>query len=145
MVSKGNLHFRFFTKVGIGGGVVYLTVDQGIWGSSHQATAAYDRLFDIMPGTKSVSEKVSYNPPSYVGFTLKWIPRLMTTIRMDTSQLESNPSFPVLELNPLQDLKAAARFNFSLTYWSVPPQMQNFTWCDSNGSSFKLYTYAFAE
>ncbi|XP_050719676.1 MICOS complex subunit MIC13-like [Eriocheir sinensis] len=47
----------FATKVGIGGGVVYLTVDQGIWGSSHQATAAYDRLFDIMPGTKSVSEK----------------------------------------------------------------------------------------
>ncbi|KAG0720863.1 MICOS complex subunit MIC13 QIL1 [Chionoecetes opilio] len=47
----------FATKVGIGGGVIYLTVDQGIWGSSQQATAAYDRVFDIMPGTKSVSEK----------------------------------------------------------------------------------------
>ncbi|KAK8385446.1 hypothetical protein O3P69_016338 [Scylla paramamosain] len=47
----------FATKVGIGGGVVYVTVDQGIWGSSHHSTAAYERLFDIMPGTKSVSEK----------------------------------------------------------------------------------------
>ncbi|XP_045121681.1 MICOS complex subunit MIC13-like [Portunus trituberculatus] len=47
----------FATKIGIGGGVVYVTVDQGIWGSSHHSTAAYERLFDIMPGTKSVSEK----------------------------------------------------------------------------------------
>ncbi|XP_027235910.1 uncharacterized protein QIL1 isoform X2 [Penaeus vannamei] len=47
----------FGTKVGLGVGVVYATVDQGIWGSSRQAAAAYDRLYDIMPGTKNVSEK----------------------------------------------------------------------------------------
>lgn len=51
--------YRFGTKVGLGVGVVYATVDQGIWGSSRQAAAAYDRLYDIMPGTKNVSEKVS--------------------------------------------------------------------------------------
>lgn len=49
---------RFGTKVGLGVGVVYATVDQGIWGSSREAAAAYDRLYDIMPGTKNVSEKV---------------------------------------------------------------------------------------
>ncbi|XP_064088769.1 MICOS complex subunit MIC13-like [Macrobrachium nipponense] len=47
----------FATKVGIGGGVVYITIDQGIWGNSHQSSAVYDRLYDIMPGTKKVSEK----------------------------------------------------------------------------------------
>ncbi|XP_063600559.1 uncharacterized protein LOC134776743 [Penaeus indicus] len=47
----------FGTKVGLGVGVVYATVDQGIWGSSKEAAAAYDRLYDIMPGTKNVSEK----------------------------------------------------------------------------------------
>ncbi|KAK8747510.1 hypothetical protein OTU49_016428 [Cherax quadricarinatus] len=52
----------FVTKVGIGGGIVYVTVDQGIWGNSHQAAAAYDRVYDIMPGTKSVSEKYLHLP-----------------------------------------------------------------------------------
>ncbi|XP_042855745.1 uncharacterized protein LOC122242517 [Penaeus japonicus] len=47
----------FGTKIGLGVGVVYATVDQGIWGDSRQAAAAYDRLYDIMPGTKNVSEK----------------------------------------------------------------------------------------
>ncbi|KAK7086624.1 hypothetical protein SK128_022763 [Halocaridina rubra] len=47
----------FATKVGIGGGVVYFTVDQGVWGDSRQAAATYDRLYDIMPGTKNVSLK----------------------------------------------------------------------------------------
>ncbi|XP_066953854.1 MICOS complex subunit MIC13 [Macrobrachium rosenbergii] len=47
----------FATKVGIGGGVVYITIDQGIWGNSRQSSAVYDRLYDIMPGTKKVSEK----------------------------------------------------------------------------------------
>nr|XP_045625204.1 MICOS complex subunit MIC13-like [Procambarus clarkii] len=52
----------FATKVGIGGGVVYVTVDQGIWGDGHRAAAVYDRLYDIMPGTKSVSEKYLHLP-----------------------------------------------------------------------------------
>lgn len=53
-----NFFFRFSTKAAIGVGVVYITVDQGIWGDSKSTSAAYDRLYDIMPGTKSVSEKV---------------------------------------------------------------------------------------
>ncbi|XP_068247360.1 MICOS complex subunit MIC13 [Palaemon carinicauda] len=52
----------FATKVGIGGGVVYITIDQGIWGNSRQSSAAYERLYDIMPGTKKVSEKYSLLP-----------------------------------------------------------------------------------
>lgn len=50
--------------------MVYLTVDQGIWGSSHQATAAYDRIFDIMPGTKSMSEKVKCNTKNCTWFSI---------------------------------------------------------------------------
>ncbi|KAK3865151.1 hypothetical protein Pcinc_029220 [Petrolisthes cinctipes] len=52
----------FSTKAAIGGGVVYITVDQGIWGNSRSTSAAYDRLYDIMPGTKSVSEKYLHFP-----------------------------------------------------------------------------------
>lgn len=50
-----------------------MTVDQGIWGSSRQTAATYDRLYDIMPGTKSVSEKVYFFFLRFTGSLLNFV------------------------------------------------------------------------
>ena len=36
--------FRIATKASIAGGAVYVTVDQGVWGSSDQTNALYDKV-----------------------------------------------------------------------------------------------------
>ncbi|KAG7156471.1 uncharacterized protein LOC121853717 [Homarus americanus] len=110
----------FATKVGIGGGVIYVTVDQGIWGDSHRAAATYDRLYDIMPGTKSVSEKylqlpkkddVNINFRSYwntgIFYTFDFIANLPSKIvRLKDVIIDFATSPPVPDKQNEQQLKA---------------------------------------
>ncbi|XP_076051581.1 uncharacterized protein LOC143031518 [Oratosquilla oratoria] len=62
----------FTTKVGLGGGIVYITVDQGVFGNSHTTAATYDKLYGIMPGTKTVAEKLPKKDDVNVNFRSHW-------------------------------------------------------------------------
>ncbi|XP_071523926.1 MICOS complex subunit MIC13 [Panulirus ornatus] len=111
----------FATKVGIGGGVVYVTVDQGIWGNSRQTVATYDRLYDIMPGTKSVSEKYLQLPKKEVvnvNFRSYWNSGVFTTfdfianlpenvvgIKDSIIEFVTSPSIPAKQNEELQKLE----------------------------------------
>ncbi|XP_013775516.1 MICOS complex subunit MIC13-like [Limulus polyphemus] len=45
-------------KLGIGVGAVYVTVDQGIWSEGTQASDAFHKVANIMPGAREYAQKI---------------------------------------------------------------------------------------
>ncbi|XP_076311604.1 MICOS complex subunit MIC13-like [Tachypleus tridentatus] len=45
-------------KLGIGVGAVYVTVDQGIWSEGTQASDAFHKVTNIMPGAREYTQKI---------------------------------------------------------------------------------------
>lgn len=53
------LIYRFIVKCGIAGGIVYQSVDQGLWGSSSRTIELYEDLSKLVePVTKEVKQKI---------------------------------------------------------------------------------------
>ena len=56
----GPLFYRGETKLAIGGGAFYLTVDQGVWNNSQQASKAADRVKNtVLPAASEYGQQVS--------------------------------------------------------------------------------------
>lgn len=50
--------FRFLTKYGLAAGSVYVTANQGIWGSAEQSKQLCGKVYNEVPGIKAVREEV---------------------------------------------------------------------------------------
>ncbi|KAB7504100.1 hypothetical protein Anas_10396 [Armadillidium nasatum] len=48
---------KFSTKLSAAAGSVYLTADQGVWGSPEESNKLYNNLYEIIPGLKTFREE----------------------------------------------------------------------------------------
>lgn len=60
-VIKQCSHSRFGVKVGVAGGVVYYTIDEGVWRDSTHTTELYSKIYrSLAPYIKEVPAEVMF-------------------------------------------------------------------------------------